>query len=134
MLTVSVSVIYIVVSHSASVLIAIVNSTVSIFPFRQARCLWYTESGIDSCYYVPRQATLYPEMLKLQSENRLSIRDVRWQIEVSARIKKFMIHYEAHHLLRTQIIRSYLMMFEPYKRNYLIFNMKLYTRIGCRLM
>jgi hypothetical protein len=80
----SVSVIYIVVSHSARVLIAIVNSTMAIFPFRQVRCLWYTESGIGSCYSVPRQATLYPEILKLQSENRFSIRDIRRQIEESA--------------------------------------------------
>ena len=88
-----------------------------IFSFRQARFLWFAESGTDICYPAPRQAVLYPELLALQTENRLLIRCVRWELEESARIKKFMLAYEGQHLLRTQMIRSYLNMSESYKRN-----------------
>ncbi|EFX65996.1 hypothetical protein DAPPUDRAFT_332619 [Daphnia pulex] len=48
-----------------------------IFSFRQARFLWYAESGTDICYPVPVLGNLYIEIFAAPSEDRLSIRDVR---------------------------------------------------------
>ncbi|EFX65601.1 hypothetical protein DAPPUDRAFT_117134 [Daphnia pulex] len=73
------------------------------------------ESGTDICYPVPGLGNLYFENFSAPSEVRLSIRDVRWQMEESARIEDFMRVYEARHLLTAQLIRHYGMMVEPYQ-------------------
>ncbi len=79
----------------------------NIFSFRQARFLWYAESGTDICYPVPGLANLYFEVFPASSEVRLAICDVRLQMEESARIEDFMRVYEARFLLQAQLIRAY---------------------------
>ena len=90
----------------------------NVFSFCQARLLWYAESGIDICYPGPRQAALHSELLTSQSENRVAIREIRLQVEESARIEEFMLVYEARHLLRNQLIRGYLNLPELYRRRH----------------
>ncbi|EFX69287.1 hypothetical protein DAPPUDRAFT_113794 [Daphnia pulex] len=82
----------------------------NVFSFRRARFLWYAESGTDICYPVPGLGNLYLETFSAPSEVRLSIRDVRWQMEESARIEDFMRVYEARHLLTAQL-RPYFCLF-----------------------
>jgi hypothetical protein len=64
-----------------------------VLSFRHVRFLWYAESGTDICYPGPGLGHLYNEIFAASAAVRLSIRDVRWQMEESARIDDFMWVY-----------------------------------------
>ncbi len=80
--------------------------------------MWYAESGTDICYPGPGLGHLYYETFAASAAVRLSIRDVRLQVEETARIEDFMRVYEARFLLQAQLIRAYSNMPESIQRRH----------------
>lgn len=80
--------------------------------------MWYAESGTDICYPGPGLGHLYYETFAASAAVRLSILDVRLQMEESNRIEDFMRVYEARFLLQAQLIRAYLNMPESIQRRH----------------
>jgi hypothetical protein len=72
--------------------------------------LTYVIQLLVMLYYIPSCWPCTPRIVC-----RSGIIGVTWRVGAK---KKFMLAYEGQHLLRSQMIRAYLNMFEPYKHNW----------------